>query len=115
MKTAIIVSSVNRPQILHETVLAMRMQTNLPNVIMLSLCDAASILSETAQLPLVRIVQGPKGLTKQRNSGMSALPSEADCVLFLDDDIELAPNYIESMQRLFEHFPEVWSQAASAP
>jgi glycosyltransferase involved in cell wall biosynthesis len=107
MKTTIVVSSVNRPQMLHETVLAIRKQTNLPIAIILSLCDTASILSETAELPLVHVVQGPRGLTKQRNSGLSVLPSEADCVLFLDDDIELAANYIESMQRLFDRFPDV--------
>jgi glycosyltransferase involved in cell wall biosynthesis len=104
MKTAIVVSSLNRPQILHETVVAFRKQTNLPIAIILSLGDSSSLLSETAQLPLVRVVYGPKGLTKQRNKGLSVLPPEADYVLFLDDDIEIAPNYIESMQRLFHRF-----------
>jgi GT2 family glycosyltransferase len=107
MKTAIVVSSVNRPQILHETILAIRKQTTLPVAIILSLCDTASVLSETVQLPLVRLVYGPKGLTKQRNHGLSVLPSESDCVSFLDDDIELAPNYIESMQRLLDRSTDI--------
>jgi GT2 family glycosyltransferase len=107
MKTAIIISSVNRAQTLHETVLAIRKQTISPIVIILSLCDTASVLDETVELPLVRIVQGRKGLTKQRNNGVSALPPEADCVLFLDDDIELAPNYLESMQVLFDRFSDM--------
>jgi GT2 family glycosyltransferase len=102
MKTAIVISSLNRPQILHETVLALNRQTISPTAIILSLCDSASLLGETTQLPLVRLVQGPKGLTNQRNSGLRALPSETDCVLFLDDDIELAPNYLESMERLLD-------------
>jgi GT2 family glycosyltransferase len=102
MKTAIVVSSVNRPRILHETVLAINRQTILPSAIILSLCDTTSLLRETAELPLVRLVQGPRGLTKQRNSGLRVVSPETDCVLFLDDDIELAPNYLESMERLLD-------------
>jgi GT2 family glycosyltransferase len=103
MKTAVIVSSVNRPQVLHETVLAIRRQTVSPLAIILSLCDARSLLPETSHLPGVTIVQGNPGLTRQRNAGLSAVPSAAEYVLFLDDDTELAPNYLESMERLFDN------------
>jgi GT2 family glycosyltransferase len=107
MKTAIIISSVNRPQILHETVLAISRQTTAPTAIILSLCDSASLLRETTQLPQVRVVESHKGLTKQRNSGLRAVPPEADYVLFLDDDIELAPNYLESMEALLRGRPDI--------
>lgn len=107
MKTAVIISSVSRPKILHETVVSLEKQTCLPIIIVLSLCDTASVSNETAQLPLIRIVQGARGLTKQRNMGLTVVPPDADCVLFLDDDIELSPNYIESMQRLFYRSPDV--------
>jgi GT2 family glycosyltransferase len=102
MKTAVIVSSVNRPQVLHETVLALHRQTTSPLAIILSLCDVRSLLPETSSLPGVRVVQGERGLTRQRNTGLSAVPSAAEYVLFLDDDTELAPNYLESMERLFD-------------
>jgi GT2 family glycosyltransferase len=107
MKTAVVISSVGRPKILHETVVSLGKQTNLPTTIVLSVCDGASVSNETAQLPLIRIVEGPKGLTKQRNLGLSVVPADADYVLFLDDDIELSLNYIESMQRLFHRSPDV--------
>src|SRR5262249_52053766 len=107
MKTAVVISSVGRPRILHETVVSLGKQTNLPTTIVLSVCDGASVSNETAQLPLIRIVQGAKGLTKQRNLGLSVAPTDAEYVLFLDDDIEVSPNYIESMQRLFQRRPEV--------
>jgi GT2 family glycosyltransferase len=102
MKTAVIVSSVNRPQVLHETVVAIGRQTVSPIAIILSLCDAQSLLSETSRLPTVKIVQCQRGLTRQRNVGLSAVPSAAEYVLFLDDDMELAPNYVASMERLFD-------------
>ena len=102
MKTAVVVSSVNRPQVLHETVLALSRQTIPPLSIIVSLCDTCSLLPETSCLPGVKIVQGQPGLTRQRNAGLSAVPSGAEYVLFLDDDTELAPNYLESMERLFD-------------
>jgi GT2 family glycosyltransferase len=102
MKTAVIVSSVNRPQVLHETVLAIRRQSVSPLAVILSLCNDRSLLPETSRLPSVKIVQGEQGLTRQRNAGLSAVPSAAQYVLFLDDDTELAPNYLESMERLFD-------------
>jgi glycosyl transferase family 2 len=102
MKTAVIISSVNRPQVLHETVLAICRQTVSPITIILSLCDVCSVLPETSRLPGIEIVQGQTGLTRQRNAGLDALPSAAEYVLFLDDDTELAPNYLASMERLFD-------------
>jgi hypothetical protein len=102
MKTAVIVSSVNRPQVLHETMLAIGRQSASPIAIILSLCDTCSVLPETARLPGITIVQGQTGLTRQRNAGLSAVPSTAEYVLFLDDDTELAPNYVASMERLFD-------------
>jgi GT2 family glycosyltransferase len=106
MTTAIVVSSVNRPVILHETISGIARQTISPSVVVLSLCDPQSVLDETAGRPLVRVVQGSKGLTTQRNAGLRALPP-TEYVLFLDDDIELAPNYIESMQRLLDRDPGI--------
>jgi Glycosyltransferase like family 2 len=102
MKTAVIVSSVNRPQVLHETVVAISRQSVSPMAIILSLCDAVSVLPETMRLPAVTVVQGQQGLTRQRNAGLSAVPSAAEYVLFLDDDTELASNYLASMERLFD-------------
>jgi GT2 family glycosyltransferase len=112
MKTAVIISSAARPQVLHETVTALRRQTVLPLAIIVSLCDAASVSPETAALPEVRLVEGEKGLTKQRNTGLHATPSAAEYVLFLDDDAELAPNYLESMENLFDTQADI--AAASA-
>jgi GT2 family glycosyltransferase len=102
MRTAIVISSVNRPDILHDTVAALTKQKSSPISIILSLCDSHSVLDETARLPLVRVVHGSRGLTTQRNTGFRDLPPAAKYVLFLDDDIELAPNYLESMEQLLD-------------
>lgn len=102
MKTAVILCSVGRLQVLHETVIALNRQTVSPITIVLSLCDAASVLPETVRLPGITIVEGPRGLTTQRNTGLNAVPPTVEYVLFLDDDAELAPNYLSSMEDLLE-------------
>jgi Glycosyl transferase family 2 len=107
MKTAIIVSSLGRPHTLHETVAALTRQTTSPCAIVVSLCDAKSMLEETARLPLVCVTYGAKGLTKQRNKAVTELPAEAEYVLFLDDDVEPAANYLESMEGLFGAQPDI--------
>ena len=65
------------------------------------------MLPETAQLPLVRVVLGGQGLTKQRNHGAQAAPAGTPYVLFLDDDTELAPEYLERMEGLLDQYPEI--------
>lgn len=112
MKTAVILSSMGRAQVLHETVMALHRQTVPPMTIIVSVCNTESILRDTADLPATTIVKAPCGLTKQRNTGLAAAPSAAEYVLFLDDDAELAPNYLASMEDLFDNRPGV--AAASA-
>jgi GT2 family glycosyltransferase len=107
MKTAIVISSLGRPHTLHETVEALARQTISPCVIVVSLCDAQSVLEETARLPLVCLTYGAKGLTKQRNHALPELSGDSEYVLFLDDDVELATNYLESMEGLFGAQPEI--------
>lgn len=107
MKTCVVISSLNRPQVLHEAVLSLQKQTIAPNAVVLSLCDAASLMPETEKLPGVRVVLGPRGLTKQRNRGARVAPVGTAYILFLDDDTELAPNYLESMQRLLDQRDEI--------
>lgn len=107
MRTCVVISSVNRPQVLHEAVLSLRKQTISANSVILSLCDTAGVLRETSELPFVRVIQGPRGLTKQRNNGARVAPSGTEYLLFMDDDTELAPNYVESMESLLDHQKEI--------
>jgi hypothetical protein len=105
METTVVICSAGRPVILHETVLGLLKQTVQPASIILSLCAENSALSETQGLPLVRCILGPKGLASQRNT---AIPFVRTCyTLFLDDDVELASDYIEQMERLFAADPTI--------
>lgn len=105
MKTTVVICSVNRPMILHETVLGLMKQTARPESILLSLCDESSVLSETKALPGVRCILGPKGLTSQRNAAIPHVPTPY--TLFLDDDVELASDYVEQMEQVFADDPAI--------
>jgi len=107
MNTAVIICSVSRPQVLHDTVVSLGKQTVPPMAVVLSLSDTSSAMPQTVDIPTVRTVFGPLGLTKQRNTALSALPSSAEYVLFMDDDVELAPNYLASMEYLLHQRHEV--------
>jgi GT2 family glycosyltransferase len=105
MKTTVIICTFNRSAILHDTIFSLMKQTVLPASIIVSLCDENSTLAETRALPLVRCVYGPRGSSAQRNT---AIPyATTPFVLFLDDDVELAPDYIEQMESAFTYDPAV--------
>ena len=105
MNSTVIICTVNRPAILHATVLGLLRQTVQPDSIILSLCDESSVLAKTRFLPLVHCVLGPRGSSVQRNT---AIPlAHTRYTLFLDDDVELADNYIEEMERVFAEDPSI--------
>ncbi len=47
-----------------------------------------------------------RGLTKQRNYGISKVSNDSKIVSFLDDDIILKPDYFEKIIQAFEKFPD---------
>lgn len=105
MNTTVIICSVNRPMILHETVCGLMKQTVQPDSILLSLCDEASATEDTKALPRVQCVFGPRGTTVQRNTPIPLV--RTPYVLYLDDDVELARDYVEQMERMFAEDPSI--------
>ncbi len=107
MNTTVIICSANRARVLHDTVQSIFLeQSRSPAEIILSIFDDQHIASETKEFPTVRVAVGSKkGLTSQRNLAASLI--QTPYTLFLDDDVEIAPNYIESMERLFDQSPDV--------
>lgn len=105
MNTTVIICSANRPAILHDTVLGLLKQKVRPISVILSLYNESSVLAETQALPNVRCILGPQGSSVQRNS---AIPlAHTPFVLFLDDDVELATDYIEQMERVATEDPSI--------
>lgn len=52
------------------------------------------------------ISEKDRGLTKQRNFGISQVNENSEIVCFLDDDTVLEPNYFENLLDTYNQFPE---------
>jgi hypothetical protein len=80
-------------------------QTVQPASIILSLGEEGSALPETEALPRVSCIVGARGSSIQRNTAIPFVRTRY--TLFLDDDVELATDYIEQMERLFAADPTI--------
>lgn len=91
----VVVASVGRPTVLHETVLSLLRQTLPPVEIVISVPGMEHVDPRTPSLPSVRCIESPKGSCVQRNRGVRALGKSVGLVVFFDDDVELDPHYLE--------------------
>ncbi|WP_082575951.1 glycosyltransferase family 2 protein [Arthrobacter sp. Soil762] len=56
-------------------------------------------------LPFLEYVHTAPGLTLQRNVALRTLQEDVEVVHFIDDDVELEPEYIEELMKAFEMDP----------
>ena len=101
MNVSVIVCTLNRPTVLHDTILSVTQQQPFPEQIIIASPSKDHVLPETLALAGVQYVQTSLGLCRQRNEALSAVRPDAELVLFLDDDIELGRSYLAEMVRLF--------------
>jgi GT2 family glycosyltransferase len=103
LKTTVVICSANRPDVLAETVESVLYGQSVPPVeIIVSVFNQTHVTEETRARPGVRVVlSGVQGTCAQRNAAAKVV--QTPYTLFLDDDVELAANFIESMQRLLDH------------
>ena len=92
--------SANRPNVLSEAVDSLsRGQSLPPREIIVSVFNKEHVAEKTRADQAVRVVlSGRQALCAQRNAAIKLV--RTPYTLFLDDDVEIAPNYIESMERL---------------
>jgi glycosyltransferase involved in cell wall biosynthesis len=103
MWISVVIASLNRRDILHETVMSLARQLRPADEILLSVVAAEQDLKpETLRVQGVRIVAGPLGSTFQRNTGIACVHQNCDLISFLDDDVELHPNYLRSACEFME-------------
>ena len=57
--------------------------------------QSLELQEDISDLPDVIFMRSAPGLTKQRNVGLGALPSNTGIVHFLDDDVEIEPDYFQ--------------------
>jgi GT2 family glycosyltransferase len=103
--TTVVICTLDRPAVVHETLRSLLSQPGFDSQIVVSSGTEASTHPETAKLRGVTLFTGVKGLTRQRNAALRLVASRY--VLFLDDDVELDTHYIDSMEALFSSHPEI--------
>ncbi len=107
MKFSLVVCTYMRPQPLLDLLESVKIQTRYPNEILIvdgsTNEETKAILTfnvfENLQYCLVEANQ--RGLTKQRNLGVSKVSSGSEIICFLDDDTVLEKNYFEEIINAF--------------
>ena len=95
----VVICTKDRPVELRRCIAAVWEQTRLPDRV--RVIDASE--STSVRSTGVDVVRSAPGLTRQRNLALET--SHADLIVFLDDDTEIEPGYVEAMVRWFDANP----------
>ncbi|MCF6129929.1 glycosyltransferase [Flavobacterium sp. AS60] len=112
MNFTLIICTYMRPNPLLTLLNSVKEQTLYPNEILIidgSTNDETGTILESNKFQNLRYFKVPpehRGLTKQRNFGVSKVANDTEVVCFLDDDTVLAPNYFEEIIRAYGVFPD---------
>ena len=112
MRFALIICTFQRPQAIIRLLRSIEVQAKYPDQILVvdgSLDDRTEkiLLQKTySNLQYHKVNKEDRGLTRQRNFGISQLDKEVEVVSFLDDDVVLRPNYFESLIGTYDCHPD---------
>lgn len=112
MHFSLIICTYKRPQALLTLLQSVKQQTLYPNTILI--VDGSpddftkEMLSQHSfqNLKYFKVEDKDRGLTKQRNYGISRVSEASEVVCFLDDDTVLAPTYFETIIQTYQGYPE---------
>ena len=112
MKFSLIICTYKRKQALLKLLLSVESQNIYPDEIIIvdgSADNETQIMLDENQFKNLRyckVAPGQRGLTKQRNIGISQVSAVADIVFFLDDDTILNQDYFENILKSYTLFPK---------
>lgn len=108
MRLLVGIATTGRAPILTETVRALIQQDRQPDGLLLSVGSPGDLEPGAIEdLPFpVDVLEGPKGLTKQRNRMIEACGPD-DVVMMIDDDFLMAPDYLKRCEEVFAAYPDV--------
>ena len=112
MKFSLIICTYQRPKALLDLLDSVKEQILYPDQIII--VDGSEDYNtrealekkEFQNLEYYKVGSEDKGLTKQRNFGVSRLNDKVDIACFLDDDIILTPTYFSNLISGFKQFPD---------
>jgi len=112
MKFSLIICTYQRPKAISTLLNSVKEQTLYPAEILIidgSTNDKTNaILKEKTFENLIyyKVEENSRGLTKQRNFGISKVSKEIDVVCFLDDDTILDKNYFKELIHSYTKYPD---------
>jgi GT2 family glycosyltransferase len=112
MNFTLVVCTYLRPIPLLKLLNSVKQQTVYPNEILIidgSTNDDTKVILEKnkfSNLSYFLVSKQDRGLTKQRNLGVSKVANDSEVICFLDDDTVLEPNYFEEIIKAYSVFPE---------
>ena len=112
MKFSLIICTFKRPRPVITLLNSIKEQVLYPDEILLVDGSPDSRTKEVIgsndypQLKYYRVEETDRGLTKQRNFGVSRVGKEVEVVCFLDDDVVLTPNYFKTIMETYISFPD---------
>lgn len=112
MKFTLIICTYMRPEPLLKLLQSVQKQTVYPDEILIidgSTNQETEFILRKNQfdnLIYFLVSDGDRGLTRQRNFGISKLSESSEIVCFLDDDTALLPNYFEELIKTYTIYPD---------
>jgi len=102
-----ILASTRRPQTLHDTLRSLAEQSRPPDRVILSLVQPEDFDGCWPNGLTGIVIAEAAGLTAQRNAGLRHLLPGTGIVVFLDDDVTLAPDCLANAEQVFREKPDL--------
>lgn len=113
LRFSLIVCTYMRPEPLFSLLQSVQKQTLYPNEILIidgsTNKETEKLINENSfeNLKYSLVSEDDRGLTKQRNFGISKLSKDSEIVCFLDDDTVLEPDYFFEIIKTFQSYSDV--------
>ncbi|MFN6999893.1 glycosyltransferase family 2 protein [Elioraea tepidiphila] len=104
LRLAVGIATRNRPAILAETIAELSRQTRAPDAILVCHVGPEDVGDLPAKRPDIIFLTTTAGLPRQRNAILDA--TDADILLFLDDDFLAAPAYLAVLEAVMLAHPD---------
>jgi len=111
MKFSLIICTYMRPNAIIKLLESVQLQNLYPNEILIidgsTNNETKAILKEKnfKNLHYYKVSANDRGLTKQRNFGISKTAKDSEVVCFLDDDTILSTTYFEALIKTYQNYP----------
>jgi glycosyltransferase involved in cell wall biosynthesis len=112
MTFSLVICTYKRPTSIDKLLASVSLQTLYPDEVIIvdsSPDEKTKLVCENyknKRVCYVKVSTSERGLTKQRNIGVSKTTSETDVICFLDDDILLKRDYFENLIGTYKKYPE---------